>query len=104
LDELGEVPSADDFLAGLEGLDAAAEQARPDGETVEVRVRRICEPLQTDVPTLADLRRVGALPGRAVHVRSHVKGVEVTGDGGSTTVLTPELAAQVLVRSAGRPG
>jgi hypothetical protein len=27
-----------------------------------------------------------------------VKGVEVTGDGGSTTVLTPELAAHVLVR------
>jgi DtxR family Mn-dependent transcriptional regulator len=68
------------------------------GDGVEVRVRRISEPLQTDVATLADLRRVGALPGRTVHVRTHAKGVEVTGDGGSTTVLTPELAAHVLVR------
>jgi DtxR family Mn-dependent transcriptional regulator len=98
LDELGEVASSEDFLAGLQGLDAAVEQTAPDSDTVEVRVRRISEPLQTDVSTLADLRRVGALPGRAVHARTHVKGVEVTGDGGSTTVLTPELAAHVLVR------
>jgi DtxR family Mn-dependent transcriptional regulator len=99
LDELGEIASSDDFLAGVQSLDAAVgETAGPD--PLELRVRRISEPLQTDVATLADLRRVGALPGRTVHVRTHAKGVEVTGDGGSTTVLVPELAAHVLVRRA----
>ena len=97
LDELGEIASSDDFLVGVQSLGAAVDAATgPDG--VEVRVRRIAEPLQTDVDTLADLRRVGAMPGRTVHARPHDKGVEITGDGGSTTILAPELAAHVLVR------
>ena len=97
LDELGEIGSSEDFLAGLQGMGAAVDQSGG-ADAVEVRVRRISEPLQTDIATLADLRRVGALPGRTVHVRTHAKGVEVTGDGGSTTVLAPDLAAHVLVR------
>jgi DtxR family Mn-dependent transcriptional regulator len=97
LDELGEIASSDDFLVGVQGLGAAVEQSAG-GDAIEVRVRRIAEPLQTDVATLADLRRVGAMPGRTVHARSHDKGVEITGDGGSITILAPELAAHVLVR------
>ena len=61
-------------------------------------MRRLGEPVQADIALLADLRRVGALPGRTVHARPHDKGVEVTGDGGSSTVLASELAAYVLVR------
>lgn len=95
LAELGESATAEGSLAGLRGLDSAAET---DG-TVEVAVSRICEPLQTDVQTLADLRRVGAMPGRTVHARSHDKGVEITGDGGSSTILATDLAGQVLVRA-----
>jgi len=97
LDELGEIASSDDFLTGVQGLDAAVGDITG-VDAVELRVRRIAEPLQTEVDTLADLRRVGALPGRTVHARAHDKGVEVTGDGGSTTILAPELAAHVLVR------
>ena len=97
LAELGEIGDPEDFLAGLQSLDVAVVAATGE-DPVEAHVRRISEPLQTDVATLADLRRVGALPGRTVHARGVDKGVEVTGDGGSTTVLAPELAAHVLVR------
>ena len=97
LDELGEVASVESFLDGLQGLGDKVDESVGD-DAVEVQVRRISEPLQTDVATLADLRRVGALPGRTVHARSAGTGVEVTGDGGSITVLSPELAAHVLVR------
>ncbi len=94
LDELGERSATEGFREGLRGLDTAADAVSP----VDVAVRRICEPLQTDVATLADLRRVGALPGHTVRANGHDKGVQITGAGGSSAVLSTELAGHVLVR------
>ena len=97
LDELGEPRGgAEGFLVGVHPL---TEAVGTDGETgeVEVDVRRISEPLQSETAVLADLRRVGALPGRTVRARARPDGVEIRGDAGEA-VLSVQAAEHVLVR------
>lgn len=97
LDELGEPRGrAEGFLVGVQTL---TEAVATDGDAeVEVDLRRISEPLQAETSVLADLRRVGALPGRTVRVRARPDGVEVRGADGAVTVLTAQAADYVLVR------
>ena len=99
LDELGEPRGeAEGFLVGVHTLSEAVAIDGAAGGEVEVDVRRISEPLQAEIAVLADLRRVGALPGRTVHVRARPDGVELRGDGGATTLLSSQAAEHVLVR------
>jgi len=99
LAELGEGGRAPEgFLVGVHPLaDVVAAAARP-GSELQVQVRRISEPLQSDVPVLASLRRTGALPGRSVRVRADGDGVHVRGPDGAVTVLSGGAAGQVLVQ------
>ncbi len=97
LDELGEPRGGTEgFLVGVHPL---TEAVGMDGETgeVEVDVRRISEPLQSQTAVLADLRRVGALPGRTVRARARPDGVEISGAAGEA-VLSVQAAEYVLVR------
>jgi DtxR family transcriptional regulator, Mn-dependent transcriptional regulator len=99
LDELGEPRgAAEGFLVGVHTLSEAVATDGAAGGEVEVDVRRISEPLQAEVAVLADLRRVGALPGRTVRVRARPDGVELLGDGGDTALLSAQAAEHVLVR------
>ena len=99
LSELGEAAGhPEGFLDGVHPLLDLVAAADPRADGFEVQVRRISEPLQSDVPVLAELRRVGALPGRCVRVRADGEDVEVRGDGDSVAVLSGAAAAQVLVR------
>jgi DtxR family Mn-dependent transcriptional regulator len=66
LDELGEVPTGEDFLAGVVPLPDVVRESRGSGESVDVVVRRLGEPLQTDVELLGRLSEAGILPGRSV--------------------------------------
>ena len=97
LDELG----ADDGSAGVPEdlapsapsgltLAAAAEQ-----DEHPVRVLRICESLQSDESLLAELRRVGAVPGGRVLVSRRGERVRVGGEDGLS--LGPGQAVQVIV-------
>ncbi|MGH8868051.1 MAG: iron dependent repressor, metal binding and dimerization domain protein [Actinomycetes bacterium] len=97
LDELGD-PATDDSLEGLVPLSAAVTEASPDGER-RVVVRRIGEPVQTDVALMHTLLRAGVRPGAVVTVTSSAGGVLV-GSGGETAELDPEVASHVFV--AGR--
>ncbi len=96
LAELGEPagPPGESVPAELHPLSAALS---PGGDEVEVHVRRICEPLQSDAAVLADLARVGALPGRTVRARAGNAGVEVRGVDGVAIVLAERAADQVFV-------
>ena len=93
LDELGEVDNGEEFMAGVEPLDAVVSG----DETVRVMVRRISEPIQTDETLMAALRRVGALPDKVVTVSAGAEGVLV-GSGGETAEIDLEAAAHVFVR------
>jgi len=66
----------------------------------QVIVRRIAEPLQEDAALMVIMRRVGAMPGSTVKVRTSVGGVTI-GSGGEYSELTPETAAHVLVEPLG---
>jgi len=91
LAELGEIGSTDDFRDGVEPL---AEVAT--GEGIRVQVRRIGEPLQTDEPMMAALRRAGVRPGQSVKATVSPGGVLV-GSGGETAELSTEMATHVFV-------
>ena len=92
LAELGRPITVEDFQAGVRPLDSVV-GADTD---VEVTVRRIGEPLQTDEKLMAELRRAGVVPGRMVQVR-HDDARLVAGSAGETVELTPETASHVFV-------
>lgn len=92
LDELGEGPIAEEFLDGVEALDAIA------GSTEQrVVVGRIAEPIQTDEQLMSVLRRVGALPGKVVTVARGAEGVLI-GSAGETAEIDGEAASHLFVR------
>ena len=91
LDELGEERVADEFLDGVLPL---TEVARDGG--VRVTVRRLGEPIQTDEPSMAALRRVGALPGERVTAKRAPGGILI-GNSGETAELAWSLATHVFV-------
>ncbi len=97
LGELGETgDDGEGFLVGVHPLSDVVSAV--DGAEVEVHVRRISEPLQKQIVVLADLRRVGALPGRTVHARAGAHGVDVRGVDGAGAVIPEHAAEHVLVR------
>ncbi|HET6755717.1 MAG TPA: iron dependent repressor, metal binding and dimerization domain protein [Jiangellaceae bacterium] len=92
LAELGRPITVEDFHAGVRPLPSVVGT----GSDVEVTVRRISEPLQTDEKLMAELRRAGAVPGGTVQVR-HDGARLVAGSAGETVELTPETASHVFV-------
>jgi DtxR family Mn-dependent transcriptional regulator len=91
LDELGDVANVDAFAAGLVSLDQAAIHA-----ATSVIVRRIAEPVQTDVQLMADIHRAGIRPGAVVTVQAAPGGVLV-GSGHETVELSSQDASHVFV-------
>jgi DtxR family Mn-dependent transcriptional regulator len=92
LDELGEVASGEDFMAGVSPLSEIAD----DGES-RVHIRRISEEMQKDEVLMGALRRVGALPDKTVTVARTAEGVLV-GSGGETAEIIDEAAEHIFVR------
>lgn len=92
LDELGAQPPGEDFMDGVEPLSKVAVP-----EKGAVLVRRISEEMQKDETLMSALRRVGALPNKAVTVMSTPAGVLV-GSGGETAEIIPEAAEHIFVR------
>jgi DtxR family transcriptional regulator, iron-dependent repressor len=94
LSELGEGPSAEEFMTGVEPLDAVVRAA---GGEAQVLVRRISEPLQSDAAVMGALRRAGALPDKVVTVGPGPVGVLVA-SGGESAELDYAAAAHMFVR------
>ncbi len=93
LDELGEPERADEFLAGVQALSDLAPR-----EPVTVVVRRMGEPIQSDVALLGRLSRAGVRPGAAVQVGpSPQEGQLVVGSAGEETEVDPGVAAHIFV-------
>ena len=92
LDELGEVASGEDFMAGVSPLSEIADE----GES-RVHIRRISEEMQKDEVLMGALRRVGALPDKTVTVARTAEGVLV-GSGGETAEIIDEAAEHIFVR------
>ncbi len=94
LDEIGGVV-ADDFRHGLLTLTAAVDAGTaPAGGSFIVR--RLGEPLQTDVQVLSDLARTALRPGRRVAAFRDGDTIRVEGDGGVVD-LPHSLAQHVFV-------
>lgn len=96
--ELGEAREADGaFLSGVATL---VDAAQGDG-TIQVVIRRLGEPLQTDTELLGQLSSSGVRPGQTVSVRRASGGVVVTAPGSSLELDLPDtLANHVFVVSA----
>lgn len=95
---LGElVPKAKSLPMDDPSLIALPEIA--DDTTARVVVRRIAEPIQVDIASMAQLRRVGAVPGATVEVVRRSGVVELSGDG-QLAQLGDEIAAHVYVERA----
>jgi DtxR family Mn-dependent transcriptional regulator len=92
LDELGELASGEDFMAGVSPLSDIADE----GES-RVHIRRISEEMQKDEVLMGALRRVGALPDKTVTVARTAEGVLV-GSGGETAEIIDEAAEHIFVR------
>ncbi|MFJ8044589.1 metal-dependent transcriptional regulator [Kitasatospora sp. NPDC096147] len=93
LDELG------DTRAEGEGHDASLvplDAIRPGEAGVDVVVRRIGEPIQTDEGLMRTLRRAGIRPGTMVRVTNGVGGVLV-GTGENAAELPKEIASHLFV-------
>jgi DtxR family Mn-dependent transcriptional regulator len=95
LEELDASLHAQDFKEG--GLISLREIADTltEGERVVVVIRRIGEPVQTDVGVMHRLRRVGVRPGAAVELTPVGAGILLAAAGESTE-LEPELASHVF--------
>ena len=93
LAELGEPGIAQDYRTGLVSLDTVDLTA-----AFQVIVRRIAEPVQTDITLMSNLRRAGVRPGASVTVVA-APGGWLVGSGGETAELTRDVAAQVLVQA-----
>ena len=98
LDELGEVGVVPDgYLTGLVSL----VEASGGDAGVEVVVRRLGEPLQSDHDLLARLAAAGVRPGGRVSVERVAGGVSVKDtEGGAGMELTDSLASHVFVAAA----
>ena len=92
LDELGEQPTPEVFMDGVEPLSKVA-----GAEKGTVLVRRISEEMQKDETLMSALRRVGALPDKTVTVIATAEGVLV-GSGGEAAEIVPEAADHIFVR------
>jgi len=92
LAELGEEPTAESFMTGVEPL---AKVANPISSTV--LIRRISEEMQKDESLMSALRRVGALPDKTVSVVTTDEGIMV-GSGNETAELIGDAADHIFVR------
>jgi DtxR family Mn-dependent transcriptional regulator len=97
LDELGETDTGEGFLDGVVPVTDVAGAA-----PLTVRVRRISEPLQTDLSVMSALRRVGALPNEEVAVSSG-PGVVVVAGGGESAEIDWAVAAHLFVTAVSAP-
>jgi len=93
LEELGEMCETEDFRAGVQPLTTPQLQGRP------VVVRRLGEPLQTDVPLMARFGAAGLRPGAEVVAEASSAGVEVSVGGGVVELSTAE-AGHIFVGPA----
>jgi DtxR family Mn-dependent transcriptional regulator len=99
------IPGLDELVpgAGAVPIDAASMAPLSDVAHTDVRrvtVRRIAEPLQDDGDAMTTMHRIGAMPGASVKVHRSAGGVTI-GSGGEYTELALDVAAHVLVESAG---
>jgi DtxR family transcriptional regulator, Mn-dependent transcriptional regulator len=85
LAELGGPPDADQFRTGVVALPAAL----TDGARRELLVRRLGEPLQTDLELMGRLSRLGIRPGLAVVAQRRGDDVRVTTGQGEIDVPAP---------------
>ncbi len=92
LDEFGEPEPGEEYLEGLSPLSQVAVD-----DDARVLIRRISEEMQKDELLMGALRRVGALPDKAVTVARTDEGVLV-GSGGETAEIFPEAADHIFVR------
>jgi DtxR family Mn-dependent transcriptional regulator len=96
LDKLGAGEPAPPAEADLVRLD---EVARRGGGKVEIR--RIAEYVQEDPDLIAELRVVGVVPGRTVHVgpsKGDGNSIEINGPEGSSAQLAPSILHAVLAQ------
>jgi DtxR family Mn-dependent transcriptional regulator len=97
------IPGLDELGEGASPLTGVAIAPLSEVATDDVRhviVRRIAEPLQDDAGAMTTMHRIGALPGASVKAHRSAGGITV-GSGGEYTELPLELAAHVLVETAG---
>ena len=92
LAELGRPIAVERFHDGVRPL----HQAVGSDAGVDVKVRRISEPLQTDEKLMAEFRQAGVVPGRTVQARRNQEAL-VVGSAGETVELTPDTASHVFV-------
>jgi DtxR family Mn-dependent transcriptional regulator len=93
LQELGENTDGEEFMDGVEPLDAVATSP----EQTRVLIRRISEEMQKDESLMGALRRVGALPDKVVTVAAGAEGVLV-GSGGESAEIDLEAASHMFVK------
>lgn len=103
LDEFGVAPAAA-FLDGVVDLATAVTDAERTGAgRVEVVVRRLGEPVQSDMATLRVLGEAGVMPGVRIAVERDDTGLLVSRpDEGGEAVHVPEVLAEhiYIVRDA----
>lgn len=95
LDEFGETVVEEELLSGVAPLPDAVRAAGTD--PAELGIRRIAEPLQTDIEVLTLLRRVGVLPGDRVTASLGDGVVVVHGRSGSVAEIDEDAARHVFV-------
>ncbi|MEU6407631.1 metal-dependent transcriptional regulator [Microbispora sp. NPDC046933] len=93
LEELGEEGVADPFL---DETMVSLSDLKPGPNGASAVVRRIGEPIQTDLRLMYTLRHAGVRPGAVVNVTSSPGGVTV-GSGGKAAKLPKRTAAHVFV-------
>jgi len=93
LEELGETCDTEAFRAGVQPL------TTPELEGVTVVVRRLGEPLQTDVPLMARFGGTGLVPGAEVVAKSAGRGWEVS-LGAVVVELSTAEASHIFVATA----
>lgn len=94
LRELGRA-EAESFAAGVVSLDRVTPK---DGTVVSGTVRRLGEPLQSDVETLALLREVGILPGASVNASRPTGALTVHVEiNGEVAVLPQDVAIHIFI-------
>ncbi|PJI94014.1 metal-dependent transcriptional regulator [Luteimicrobium subarcticum] len=98
LSELGEEPARENFLSAGVASIATVLPSLGDGDERTLVVRRLGEPLQTDVELLASLSATGVLPGAEVRV-ARADGRTTVGAAGveRPLELTEDLARHVFV-------
>ncbi|MGH3360002.1 MAG: metal-dependent transcriptional regulator [Nocardioidaceae bacterium] len=95
LDEFGETVVEEELLSGVAPLPDAIRGAGV--REAELGIRRIAEPLQTDIEVLTLLRQVGVLPGDRV-VASLADGIVVVrGGSGSSAEIDEDAARHIFV-------